>query len=266
MRKHEEFILTPITKILEEASYSTSNIESGLDSYPLSDYIMQSLFLKMTGFQEQKMKCILWEMATDDYELRYLRYKQKPLGECSALDEKNTIFTDLTDLLNKNESGSQIINDVDKQKIIDDTKSALRNFYSDSKMTGWSQKSYLEYEKILDNCDKSCILYKNSKGRYTDLLGHCDNCSRKNTAPEGSLCKIGSMNAIYTAMFKHRNRCAHNTTSFQQNLPSLETIASHDYIFENYFIRFFCLILIDKVFLILFKRYLSQNPEPFVIQ
>ena len=40
----------------------------------------------------------------------------------------------------------------------------------------------------------------------------------------------------------------------------------NDYIFENYFIRFFCLILIDKVFLILFKRYLSQNPEPFVIQ
>ena len=265
MRKHEEFILTPITKIMEEASYSTSNIDSGLDSYPISDYIMQSLFLKMTGFQEQKMKCIMWELASDDYELRYLRYKQRPLGECSTLDEKKNIMKDLADILNKKKEGSHLLNDVEKQKILDETKACLFDFFQDSNMKGWSQRSYNQYEQLLDFCDKSCILPQNDKGRYIDLLGHCENCGRKGTAPVTSLCKMGSMNAIYTAMFMHRNRCAHNTASYQQNLPSLETIANHDFIYENYYIRFFCLILIDKIFINLFRKYLSQYPEPFEI-
>ena len=31
---------------------------------------MQSIFMKMTGAQEQKMKCICWEIATIDFDLR----------------------------------------------------------------------------------------------------------------------------------------------------------------------------------------------------
>ena len=49
----------------------------------------------MTGAAEQKMKCILWQMATDDYQYRnrYLNYQG--LGECSTYSSKNTVFKDL---------------------------------------------------------------------------------------------------------------------------------------------------------------------------
>ena len=60
MSKHDKFILTPMSTILEEAIQASSGIGSGIETYPLCDYIMQSIFLKMTGYQEQKMKCIAW--------------------------------------------------------------------------------------------------------------------------------------------------------------------------------------------------------------
>ena len=50
--------------------------------HPLYDYVLQTTFLKMTGSQEQKLKCIQWELATDDYEYRY-DILSKSIGELS---------------------------------------------------------------------------------------------------------------------------------------------------------------------------------------
>lgn len=36
-------------------------------------------------------------------------------------------------------------------------------------------------------------------------------------------------------VYKHRNRCAHNLKSYQDNLPTLSTIISDTYKYENYF-------------------------------
>jgi hypothetical protein len=46
---------------------------------------MQSIFIKMTGFQEQKLKCIVWELATDDYEYRYHKLTDKLGGNVQAM-------------------------------------------------------------------------------------------------------------------------------------------------------------------------------------
>jgi len=39
----------------------------------------------MTGFQEQKLKCIVWELATDDYEYRYHKLTDKLGGNVQAM-------------------------------------------------------------------------------------------------------------------------------------------------------------------------------------
>jgi hypothetical protein len=54
MPKHTDFILSPITDILREVVSANAGIGNGIETYPLSEYILQSAFLKMTGFQEQK--------------------------------------------------------------------------------------------------------------------------------------------------------------------------------------------------------------------
>ena len=68
---------------------------------------------------------------------------------------------------------------------------------------------------------------------------------------------------VYESIFKHRNRCAHNTRSHEQNLPSLDVLQSRDYILENYFVRFAMLIIIDKMFVALFNKYLGVSSDKF---
>lgn len=60
MNPHKSFILTPVSDILKEAVQAINPIGSGIETYPLSDYLMQSIFIKMTGAQEQKneMHCL----------------------------------------------------------------------------------------------------------------------------------------------------------------------------------------------------------------
>ena len=62
-------------------------------------------------------------------------------------------------------------------------------------------------------------------------------------------------------VYVHRNRCAHNTSSYQQNLPSLSTLASKEILDQNYFYRFALLIIIDEVFLRLYKKYVELKEK-----
>ena len=69
--KHEEFILSPIEQILEDAANATKLLNIRIEAFPLNDYILKSVFLEMTGFQEQKFKCIAWDIATENFEFRF---------------------------------------------------------------------------------------------------------------------------------------------------------------------------------------------------
>ena len=63
---HTDFIISDIFEILDDAIMSSSGIDQNIAHYPLCEYILQSVFLRLTGYQEQKLKCILWEIASDD--------------------------------------------------------------------------------------------------------------------------------------------------------------------------------------------------------
>lgn len=58
---------------------------------------------------------------------------------------------------------------------------------------------------------------------------------------------------MYSCLYFHRNRCAHNLTSYQQNRPSLELLSGIDSVYENYYIRFALLIIIDKMMISLYR-------------
>lgn len=45
--------------------------------------------------------------------------------------------------------------------------------------------------------------------------------------------------------------------SYQHHLPTLRTLASPDYKYENYFIRFYVIALIDRIFVNLWEQYVS---------
>ncbi|MCW5911715.1 MAG: hypothetical protein KIT62_11605 [Cyclobacteriaceae bacterium] len=236
MRNHTDFIISPITDILKDVVSASAGIGSGIETSPLCDYVMQSVFLKMTGFQEQKMKCVTWELATVDYEYRRtLLANDDRLGECSSYDDKNKIYKRLTAQIQKYNPKFDI--DIDTKKILNDTILYVKNVFEKSNLSIWAQNSFIWFVDNKSIFKPEHFAYKNDKGK-TNLFENV-------------------LQDKYEVLYNHRNRIAHNTHSYQQNLPTLKTLMSDEYKYENYFVYFSILVLIDKVFIELYKKYLA---------
>ena len=71
---------------------------------------------------------------------------------------------------------------------------------------------------------------------------------------------------FYTnVVYRHRNRCAHNLSSFQNNLPTLKTLVGEDFVYDNYYYRFSMLLLIDEIFMRLYKAYVEVIDQSVAI-
>lgn len=260
MSVHKEFILKPISTILREGVSACRGISGGIENIAICDYVMQTLFLRMTGFQEQKLKCICWELATNDYEYRYERFSRKTLGECSCYDEKNTVMNDLIDFISKIDSTFDAVHYIDKHLLINEVHDEIDSIFQQSVLRTWAEHQYLDYEKIISHVQPYCYLTKGAKN-YA-LFAKCDNCTHFNKTTK--TCNSGCVKNFayaFDMLYKHRNRCAHNTLSYQQNLPTLSALSAPELIYENYFFRFFLLMLIDNIFVKLYQSY-TEVEEP----
>ena len=139
---HSKFIKTPIFEILKDGVNACRGIGCGMEAYPLRDYILQSLFLRMTGAQEQKLKCICWEMATNDYGYRhvYINNGKQDYGEFSKYDQKNKVYTQLIEEINKYNKRFDI-----------DTLEWIRDIDSDLKEDLFNQEISSKITKIISN-------------------------------------------------------------------------------------------------------------------
>ena len=239
MSKHRDFILMPIDKILKEAIFATNAVGFTIKAYPLYDYIMQSIFIKMIGFQEQKLKCIVWELATDDYDYRYRKLSNK-LGECSSYKDKNEIYKDMIETIKECSSDFEIKGFLDKKDFMDSIENNIVTIFNNSHLANFKLKSFKQF---LDIWKK--LFSENSL--LTDNLFQSEEKH------------IRLINVYQDYLYKARNRIAHNTLSYQQNLPTLKVLKGEDYKYENYFLWFAILVLIDEVFLRLYKKYLEVS-------
>lgn len=264
--KHYNFIITPIFNILEESVIACRGIGNGIETQTISEYILQTTFLKMTGASEQKLKCICWELATNDYDYRY-QYLNKNYGECSKYKDKNDIYTDLikaiikldTSLLKDVGEGESFIlklikDSDDSNEFTNSICDEIINLVKNSTFSLFASKDFSyfcsNYKTFFDN-KKFAILKKNEKnddGFTSYLLANT-----QNGKDETGVLKKHFESIVY----RHRNRCAHNLTSYQENLPTLSTLCEKDYDYNNYFFRFSLLILIDEIFIILYEKYIE---------
>jgi len=231
MYKHSDFILTPIYTILSEVSAANAAVGDGIETYPLSEYIFQSVFLKMTGFQEQKMKCIVWELATNDYVYRYKRFSQDQLGECSKYDEKKKVYLDLIQAIKVFDRTFVVSNQLDRRAIRRETIDEMKYVFLTSNLSGWNESLAGEFF-----------------AKHGDII--------KDTyfaLPDNLLENV--LQERYELLYRHRNRCAHNTLSYQENVPTLLEILDKSYQHDHYIMRFILLSLIDKVSIELYKIY-----------
>lgn len=291
---HTKFLLTPILSILKESIITCRGIGIGIETQALSEYVMQTTFLKMTGALEQKMKCICWEIASNDYEYRY-QYLKKNYGECSRYEDKNHVYKDLINAIariNKSFNWYSIFFDIDispivkeslKAKIdaaiVNQTQKKGRELHADeiNKLSDGMTHYYMRQN--LTDKDRSIfaqkMILKDINGKIIELVkdspisiweqrnflfykSNCNDIYSESFMSNKSLFDTKLIEFYNEIVYKHRNRCAHNLKSYQDNLPTLSTIISDTYKYENYFFRFATVILIDEIFIRLFNKYKAE--------
>ena len=229
-----DFITTPLSHILREATVALCGIGNTMNTYPLNDYILQSIFLRMTGAQEQKFKSIIWELASDNYEYRYLKFWKNSPMECSILKQKNQVCEDIVSQIKKFSPnlGKEIYRD--KNILVDNAKKSMKESIEDSFLISANPRQYKTFNEILLKISGKCL--------DLNTVFFSGNATSE-------------LNAIYNSLYYQRNACAHNTRSQRQNIPSLSMISSPTYIYSNYFLYFFVLLLIDEIIIKLFAMY-----------
>lgn len=241
---HSSFISTPIFELLKESVNVSRCIAKAMETQPLCEYIMQTTFLKMTGASEQKLKCICWEMATYDYDYRYRYLSNKDRGECSSYAEKKSIFDEL--LLNMKNMDSHYNFDNlfpknVKKEMCEDIKNIIISNVSGTAIEKWENRSFLLFKKDPFKFTNENLFANKPKSNEAKL-------------PYGFFEK--DLKDYYeNVVRRHRNRCAHNLKSYQNNLPTLNTLIKQDYDYENYFHMFSVLMLLDNLFMTLYDEY-----------
>ena len=291
--EQRQFILTPIVNILQDTVNACKGIGQGIETQSLGEYVLQTTFLKMTGAQEQKLKGICWEMATDDYDYRY-QYLKKNYGECSSYSDKSCVYRDLLAKLIKLDKGfsvAKLFDDVDvmpkldlviAQKVGEAQKNqerkkgrpltdeekekmeaGMRKYYTSNGLCEKEQEAFsrrvlfLNVQEMIDRIVGKSLVAQWEEHNYLNYMTLWKGLSKWSFAT-GDLLMCKELQEFYsTVVYEHRNKCAHNLLSLQKNLPTLKTLEEEESMYNNYYFRFSVLVLLDEIFVRLFKAYLG---------
>lgn len=244
--EHSGFIVKPLAEILKDGLSASKGVGDSMEGYPIADYLMESLFIRMTGAMEQKLKCICWDMATLDYDYRYDFLNKKNYGECSDYRSKNGIYNDIIDAIQKYNPSFKPL-DVFAVKSLESVIADINVIFANSNMRDWKDKEYQFYLK-----------------NYQGVLKLNQFCQEKQSGSKVYSLLQSTLKDYYELIvYKHRNRCAHNTLSYQSNKPDLDELADPNCDYQNYFFRFSIILVIDFIFSLLYKKLVGFIPERY---
>ena len=260
MSKHVAFILSPLHGILEDASGILADGVGKMLSNKSAEYILYSTFLKMTGAQEQKLKCVCWEIATDNYEFRYKwQSGQFSPGECSSLDDKQKVLNILYKQISEKDSTFTFA-DSDRSIIINSAVLRVEKFFNTSMIKYTMNRTHQDEFRIWRSTFKelqnypACILdvQPTNKNPFKIII-------KRESYPQAlkNALFVG-WDDLFQLQYNHRNRCAHNTASYQEtDMALFRNLGQVDLYRYNYLIFFTLLLIIDDITIKLFKNYLE---------
>lgn len=302
---HTDFILNPLMDVLADGVHACTSLPVGIENSALGEYFMQSLLLRLTGAQEQKLKCICWVMATNDYRYRYDLLNVKNYGECSEYKHKKGVYVDLCNLIQGFDSKFTPMDILTDFPISEEREAEIRSKWEheiDESRRKEAEHIIAEKTKkgaTLDQEDKDEILnnllrkvypekewrerlFKEKKvqfvkdiaERLVEVVEHSpltvwsnrefrffkehwqDVVNEKQLILSANEFLGSGLQMFYRQLvFEQRNRIAHNTASYLKDVPTLDTLADKGYVYKNYFFRFAILLVIDEVFVRMYRRY-----------
>ena len=219
--KHKEFILTHLTDLIEQTLRPMDLYKGQVCNYIMKEYVLQTLFMKLTGCMEQKAKCILWDIATHDFEYRreFLRENPKQ-GEYSSYESKKFVYGALVE-------HGEMIDDTRKKELLTQLVDFKKKILEESILKIWLPRE-LRNLKI-----KELFATKRLAG--------------------SSLLESPLNDEIYEKLYMHRNRCAHNVLSYQGNVMNPQKIKEVGD--ASYATWFTLLVLMDMIYMELYERF-----------
>ena len=222
--KHKAFILTPLSSLIEQTLQPLDLYKGQICNYIMKEYVLQTLFMKLTGCMEQKAKCILWDIATHDFEYRRdFLYNNSKQGEYSEYKSKNYVYTTLV-----NHGG--IIDDQRKGEILTQLEDFKNKILEESILKVWLPR------ELRDLKIKELFAIKRWAG--DSLLGNPLNDEE------------------YKSLYIHRNRCAHNVLSYQGNAMNPQKIKEVGD--ASYATWFTLLVLMDMIYMEQYEKVHNQ--------
>ena len=255
----DKIISKDVSTYPQEVCCAYGNSSNNIANYPLIEYLLSSVLLRMTGFMEQKLDILQLILCNQDEDFKYnLLRKSSKLS--SNYDEVSSIY----------KSFRNIIRTMEKELNVSDTKK-------------YSDKLFKSSEYILNAHTKIHNIFKNSsiispikrnfddfvnlKKRLLDLSKDItelrkeldkESLSQEEKKNKGIvLDQLKSQQAlclseqdyisIYKGTIDFRHSIAHNITSIKRDLPNISFIKSDNFQYENYFVRFMIILSIDEV-------------------
>lgn len=287
---HSDYILRPLYEQFSQGLHACMALNPGIETHPLKEYYLQSLFLKLTGAQEQKLGCLSWDIATDDLEYRW-KYKCEKSFGCSSYKDKQAIIQNLKAIcmelkhckayidpwkLVSIEMGNDLFqirkeqyinhqckrwcNNTPKsqQNSVTDENDKKEKYYASKVYKNDSHEVYKGsslisvFEKLNESLQDS-FLYHWLPRQYAVFKQYVD--SQIDYANiDGKCLFIDDLQSIYgESVYKFRNACAHNLVSSKTYFPSFAQLS--DDINENYFLRLWMLLIIDEIIMAYYKCY-----------
>ena len=227
MLPNEAFVRTRISDILSDTARLSNISYMGIESYPLQEYLFQSTFIKMTGYLEQKIKCICWDIASIDYKFRY-----------KILNEWNNWGT-FSDYKKIKQVYDKILTNIKEHD----------SEYELNKSTGnicfREIREILEESNLISFEEREYFKYKNDSKYFNDK-------------------KIEDFSPTYEKLYEKRNSLAHNTKVYQKDLPRLNDLrAKQDSDKDNYYYFFTVLAIYDCFFVSAYNACIELISEKY---
>lgn len=255
-RQHKDFIDSRAMEILHEATVALLSIDDGMMMLKACDYILQTAFIKMTGFLEQKMKCICWEIASQSYEYRYGTFVGNRICGFSSYREKKDVLNDLLrEIYKYNNDNDFEVDEDEKKRMLSCVHDDITGFYQSSGLSKVYLRQFWVVESFIRSIKPNDILVGANKGDITAKELFVGSGKGENLSIVTRHNNINLRYAYEEIIYKHRNRCAHNTICYQRNNPLIDVVSSADYPFHNYLVRFAILDLIDVIFIAVYNNW-----------
>ena len=251
---NRELIATSLSSVLNETKEMLSGVDWNMSTYPLYNYVMSTTFLKMAGLQEQKMKCICWELASSDFDYRYERFLEKgwSLGTCADLNRKEQVYEDICKQITKLDSSFKGLPKEKKEKLLSKSIETITLFYQQSNLEKIAKSEFNYYHEVFSFV-KKCHIVENFK--YLLSRKHID-CKYLNN----TITREDPLTKMYGIMIKRRNELAHNLAIYKRAYTFSDLLQSNCK-YDNYFIYFTLLIIIDNIFEELLNIYTNLQKD-----